>query len=391
MRILIFLNESYPYGMACTNRTHLYAKGLSELGNEILIVIPIPKDNRERANNLSAKGIYEKVKFIYSWSSSLRSSHFIIRRLHDFLGPIISLGYSIRFKPDFIILVSDSFYHNIIAKLIRIFTSCKLIVEQTEVPYHKKDSISKLDFLKIKIRFWGVKGVILISNPLQLYFKNVLRINKDVLTIPIIIDDVNTDLFEISMNHLVYSGSISDKHADIFLVLEAVKRLSAEFNNITLFITGNKTDSPDLGKIYSFIQNNSLEDRIIFTGYLSKEELHKLTKSALALLALKPDNRQNRYNMATKTGEYLLSGRPVIISNVDTLANFLTNRENAFIVKPEINTLFREIKFILNNPEVANKVGLNGKHFGLKELNYKLQTERLNNFLLKLKWGNSLN
>ena len=384
MRILILLNEPYPFGMACTNRTHLYAKGLSELNNNVLVIIPVPKDNSLKARNFSRKGSYENVKYLYSWTSSVRNSNFFLRRLHDVFGPFIALIYSIKFKPEFLILVSHSFYHNLIAKLIIVVTKSKLIIEQTEIPYHKKEVISKIDLFKIRIRFWMVKGIILISNPLNLYFRNYLKIRKEILKIPIIVNDEQFTLRESDSKNLVYSGSISEKHAGIFLILEAMLHISAEYKDVKLFITGDKTDSPDLNKINAFIKENSLQDKIIFTGYLSKDDLAKLTHSALALIALKPNNRQSRYNMATKIGEYLKTGRPVMISNVDTICIFLKHRENAFIVKPEVKEIVNEVKFIIENPERAKTIGLNGKKFALTELNYKVQTERLNQFLVNL-------
>ncbi len=47
MKILIILNEPYPIGMACTKRIHLYAKGLTELGNNVKIIIPKPTEKAD--------------------------------------------------------------------------------------------------------------------------------------------------------------------------------------------------------------------------------------------------------------------------------------------------------------------------------------------------------
>lgn len=35
MKIAVILNEQYPNGMAASNRTHLYSRGLAEIGNDV--------------------------------------------------------------------------------------------------------------------------------------------------------------------------------------------------------------------------------------------------------------------------------------------------------------------------------------------------------------------
>ena len=46
----------------------------------------------------------------------------------------------------------------------------------------------------------------------------------------------------------------------------------------------------------------------------------------------KRPNLQNRYCFATKLGEYLLTGKPVIISDVGEAKNYLKDGESAYIV-----------------------------------------------------------
>ncbi len=152
-------------------------------------------------------------------------------------------------------------------------------------------------------------------------------------------------------------------------------------------MTGNLEESVNKEEILSHIDKLNLKEKVELPGYVSKERLNELTTTACALLLAKPENRQNRYNMATKIGEYLLTGRPAIISSVDPVCQYLKHRENACIVKPDVDQIAREIEFILNNSEKADSIGSAGKESAIKLFDYKIHAMRIHNFFKELKPG----
>ncbi len=149
-------------------------------------------------------------------------------------------------------------------------------------------------------------------------------------------------------------------------------------------MTGDIDQSPDKNRILSLIQELSLIDKVTLTGYISKRELDEITRNALALLSAKPNNRQNRYNMATKVGEYLLTARPVIVSAVDAVCHYLSHRENAFVVKPDENAIAKELSFILDHPDKADHIGLMGRYIARQYFDYKLQMQKTEAFFKEL-------
>jgi len=61
MNISILLLQPYPNGMACTNRIHNYAKGITELGGNVKILIPKPTEGYDtKAKNKIVTGEYEE-------------------------------------------------------------------------------------------------------------------------------------------------------------------------------------------------------------------------------------------------------------------------------------------------------------------------------------------
>jgi glycosyltransferase involved in cell wall biosynthesis len=137
-------------------------------------------------------------------------------------------------------------------------------------------------------------------------------------------------------------------------------------------------------EILDLIDKLDLTGKVELPGYVSKDKLNEITSAASALLLAKPGNRQNHYNMATKIGEYLLTGRPAVISSVDPACHYLKHRENVCIVDPDHFKLAEEVEFILNNSKEAGAIGSAGRESAVRIFDYKIHALRIENFLKKL-------
>jgi len=389
MKILLFLNDPYPIGMANTNRMHLYAKGLLELGNDVLVLIPKPFERAGKINNPKAEGVFEGVRFKYAYKSTVRSNSFIGRRMHDLASLFNSFFYLIYFKPEIILFISPSFIHIILIKFYSIFKNVKLIREKSEVPFYHKEHISRIKKLRIKAEFNMFDGLTVITDELKAFFQKDLSLNLKILVVPIIVNiskqnlnRINTDNTKLS---LVYTGSLIDHKDGILLIIRSYAKIIKHYPESQLIMTGDIDHSPDKAKIYRLLEDLNIVDKVVFTGYISKKELSEITSCASVLLLAKPNYRQNRYNMATKIGEYLLTGRPVVLSSVDPACNYLEHKKDALIAEPEVNSFTKEIKFVLDNPEKASQIGPKGKETALASFNSKIHISRINNFLRSIK------
>lgn len=385
MKILIILDSPYPNGMACTKRIHLYAKGLLECVNQVKILIPKPTEKYGNVKNNKIKGTFEGVEFQYASNSTIRSKYFLIRRIQDFVAFIKTFIYPITFKPKIIIITSNSYCTIVGATLISFLISSKLIKEKSEVPFHWKNKLNLFDKLMLKIIYSLFDGIIVISDNLRNYFSQKLQIKAKIIQVPIIINNkIEFNKYKNTINNLVCTGSLIDHKDGIINIIEAFAKIAGKYPNISLIMTGELSHSPDRIIIKKIIQEQNIEDRVIFPGYVSEEELTEITNNAIALLLAKPNNRQNNYNMATKVGEYLLTGRPVILSKVDPATNYLSHRESALLINPEVDDLVKEIKFVLDNPEVSLEIGTKGREVALEYFDYRCQTRKLNVFLIDL-------
>ena len=388
LKITIILNEPYPFGMACTNRIHLYAKGLLALNDKVEILVPRPTEYADNIRNATAFGVHDGVRFRYAHQTTVRSKQRYKRITQDVLSFLNSLLIIMKYRPQIILVTGDFFRFIALAKLCSVILRAKLVRERSEVPYFREPKLSGFQIFKLKAEYRLFDGLITITKPLQKFYSQELSLPTNSLNIPIIIDKNAIKKFrKDDGNHsanFVYTGSLIDEKDGVLIIIKAFSIVQKKYSNIRLTMTGDIENSPDKDKILALIQELSLADSVALTGYISKKKLAEITRNASALLLAKPQNRQNRYNMATKIGEYLLTGRPVVASAVESACSYLKHRKSAFIVSPDETAIAGELEYILTHPQKADQIGLMGQEVALQAFNYRKQMQNTQNFFQML-------
>ena len=386
MKIVVLLDEQFPFGMAAANRTLLYSKGLVELGNDVEILIPRATERFNKIRNLKTRGIHEGVKFRYAYESIIRKS-FGGRRVQNLISYFRVIVFIIRFRPNIILVGANNIKYILQGKICSILVNAKLVREKSEVPFYKTESLSPFQKFRIKTEFKLFDGLMVISGALKDFFLKDLSLKIKIVEVPIIIDSSNY----ISNNgsspvrrNLVYTGSLLDHKDGVLIIIRAFARILRNNPDLILVLTGDLEASVSRSEILSLIDELNLKGKVKLPGYVSKEQLNELTTTASALLLAKPANRQNKYNMATKIGEYLLTGRPAVISSVDPACNYLKHRVNVCISEPDHIQMADEIEYILDNKSEADAIGSAGRESAAELFDYKIHALRINEFFRKL-------
>jgi len=119
------------------------------------------------------------------------------------------------------------------------------------------------------------------------------------------------------------------------------------------------------------INNSDFKNRIIFTGKLNRSEIAIQIKNSYCLVLDRPNNIQAKYGFPTKLGEYLASGKPVIITKVGDIPLYLTDNINVYLAEPDnIGSFSAKLRECLSNPIQAQKIGLEGQKLAYNEFNY---------------------
>lgn len=384
MKIFLLSEQPYPIGFALTRRFHYYCKGFIHHGHEAKVIMPFPTEKGNNPLNTLTEGIFDGVAFRYAWKTTTRSQSFIRRRYHDFAGIVNTGKILISEKPDVVITSVFSLRFYLFLKLLSFFWRFRLIQEKNEVDYYKLDHVSKLQKLKSSIISKLFDGFIVINRQLKSYLSDVLKVKKGAVIIPVLMKSYPLPALAVREKTIVYTGTFYERKDGILTALKAFNQFRVKYPDYRFMLSGDSKALPDKAAFKKIIEEGGSQRHVVFTGYLPDEQYHRLLQSAGILILTKPDNRQNEFNFPTKIGEYLMTGRPVLATRVGVVGELLTDGTNVFFADFDTHAIAEKMQFIVEHPELAEKVGSNGRAFAESNFDYLKHTKRLTDFLGKL-------
>lgn len=391
MKILILTNYPFPYGMAQTNRLIAMAKGLVEAGAQVEVMVSKATE-LQQVRNTEAKGEYEGVKFSYATRTTIRPKGKIARIRLYFIGMrnmlrIIKQEHQ-KGKIDAVFL--GVFGNRFSLKVYRITQKLgiKLIQERSEYP-----------FLSYSNSFWGQRqlktyltkvcskfdGFIVISKALDKYFTPYLKPEAEKYTLPILVETERFDAQPAAPKNVIsYCGSMQGIKDGVPILIDAFHKIASKFPEVKLQLIGS-TNFPEFETLKDSIKTLGLEDRVIFTGRAERNEMPKLLSESKMVALARPTSKQAEGGFPTKLGEYLATGRLTIVTKVGDIPDFLTHQENALLAEPDSAEDFaQKLEQGLLNEKMRERIGAKGKQLAHDVFNYKVQGEKLYNWVQKL-------
>lgn len=391
LKILILTEHPFPYGLAQTNRLFAVAKGMIETGSEVKVVCTKPTEIATKVRNKEPEGMFEDVPFVYSSNITIRENNPVKRLYRYYYGRINSLRLIIKEnKKNKVDVVFSSYRGLFISVLVFILSrvyKIKLLHERSEYPFlgYSSSSIEKLKLLIYQRMVCKLfDGFIIITHALKVYFEELGKKRAKYFILPILVDPNRFNKKRVNNNsdYIAYCGSMQGEKDGVPILIEAFKLIQDKFPNLKLYLIG-ETKFRGFDLLQKKIESLKLEQNIIFTGRIERNQLPEYLINAKALTLSRPDNKQAEGGFPTKLGEYLASGRPVVVTNVGEISKYLTDGENAYIAEPNNSTDFaNKLEHVLINKERSDRIGLNGKRLAHGVFNYKVQGERLTEWLL---------
>lgn len=397
MKVYIVTGEPFPHAMAATARIKCYAKAIIERGVECEVMIYrrterygfIPK-------NTEGKGITEGVPFFYIGGTPLRASKVFIRQLNDIIDKWNTIRYlSEKLDRGDVVLGYMGHEFSLVNRIIS--TAHKkgaiYVRDLCELPYGTGAETSVAIRGREKIlhrQFPRLDGVIPISDTLQKLAQQYTSSECKFLKIPIMVDYEKYELpnysNEVDVPYIFHSGTLYEQKDGILGMIEAFGIACQKINFPVKFIsTGRIENSPYSKEITVLIDKYGLHESLIFTGYLSDIELKDYLSRASLTIINKYRTQQNRYCFSTKIGEYLAASKPVIITRVGEAMNWLTDKENAYIIEPEdTDALANAIVHVFQNREEARQIGIAGQKVCQHHFDYHNWSTPLINFFQEL-------
>lgn len=366
VRTLYILNWTFSYGSASSNRLLAYANSASVRGIKVEIVALLRLDVKDCQPNagVTIRGLYPcKIhnKLLSKFISFFSTIWFLLKRVHC---------------EDIILLYGSSEYLPFCA----FFKRKHLWFEVTECP----DLFPPKTYPFRMYRWlWGkVNGIMVISSNLKNYFINYGIAPEKVHVINMIVDKtrfINVTRDSNAKKYIAYCGNIVQDCKDgVDDLLHAFVDYHKSFPDRVLIIIGRIFSEEVKTKYIDFLESENIKNLVVFTGAVSPNDIPEYFVNAEMLVLARPDNIQAKYGFPTKVGEYLLSGRPCVLTKVGNISDFLTDGVNAYLAEAgNIRSIADKMKEVSKDEIRAGIIGASGKDIALKEFNSTVEVGKL--------------
>lgn len=380
LNLIVVTTEPFPIGMAATNRILSYSKGLVELGVNLNVLTFKPSINSAQPKD----GTYNSVRYRVVTRLSKPPSFKVLLPLYFLIGLFYSAKalYQSKRQKNVLLLVSNKplmiVCYYIIAKVLRY----KYLQEKSEFPFFngsKSAIVSAYQTFYTNAIYRLFDGIIVMTKALQEYFATRIKKNASLLLLPM---TVETDRFKggkevLPFDYIAYCGYMGNSKDGVDILIEAFALVAHKHKTLKLVLIGDGPHN-EMEKFKLLISKHHLEDRVFFTGQVSREEMPDYLCNAKLLVLARPYSLQSIGGFPTKLGEYLSTGKPVVATRVGEIPDYLVDHTSAYLCEPDNPKAFSEcLDEVLSNYDAALEVGRKGREVALESFSHKNQARKL--------------
>lgn len=371
MKHLYLAYRSFEPGIAATNRILAYLNSLSEAGIQVTAVFFFPDGKRSKPN-VSFKGI----DYLYVWER--------LPWPKNKLGSIIATRlYYIWFRR--MLKNGDNVFVYGMVDLIHCLIKKKGINVYDEITEHPvaigyRNPLTSVSWNKYYKDCNKLRGLFVISNNLKLFFTEKGVDENRIQVVNMVVDPARFSDVEKQPGekYIAYCGVIYNNKDGVDQLIKSFAKISPAHPDVKLYVIGPIPRSSENNENIALIENLGLVDKVVLTGRVEADRMPQLLMNATILALDRPNNLQAKYGFATKLGEYLLTGNPVVLTDVGDIKMFFKDGENALVAQPDdIDSFASKLCWCLDNPEKARLIGENGKRTAMQFFNARIETNKI--------------
>lgn len=383
--VWIITTETFPKGLAATQRIHCYAKSIIELGYSCeVLCLNRCEDPQAPLGNTEPRGEIDGYTYRFLGGKTTKSRKPYINKVNQIIDTLrLFFLILIHFhKDDKVIYYSyDSNLYRMLVFLMGV-KRYELFYELNEHPSHHINGFrTNIDTDEYKTRLKKflspATGVLCISNTLKEYLigcglpaPKLHQVNMLVNSSRFIGLKRNT-----KEKYIGYCGNASNNKDGVDQLIKAFAIISDKYPDLKLYIMGPKQPTC---KNDELAKRLGVSEKVVFTGMVSPEELPQKLINATVLALARPSSIQAKYGFPTKLGEYLTTGNPVVVTKVGDIPVFLKDGVSAFLAEPDnTDSLALKLDEALISSERSAIVGNNGKQEAEKSFSLKMVKQQL--------------
>ena len=232
-------------------------------------------------------------------------------------------------------------------------------ISKVILKYLNKEVIRNSDLVFVANEY--VKNYILFS-----YFgKNYKDLDKRIIILPLPLNYVFWEDFEMDIDkelkgkrYVMYAGRLA-KEKNLFFLIDIFKQMDLMDGSLRFYICG---DGPEKDNLRSYVLKNNLQDKVVFTGYISQELIRRYYKYSQAVLFVSKTETLGLVLLEAMAQKAL-----VISLNVDPFKNIIKSNYNGILIDTEDPKLFaKKVLDTINNEELTKKIKENAFNFSLE-------------------------
>ena len=356
---------------------------------QVQVVIPCTTE-RGKPRNTELTGCYEGVPFKYLTKTTVSNSFRRIFMIGDIFDDICYYWpFCItKIKKNDKVFFYGLARHRMAIRILHI-RGIKTAHELCEFPgLGRKNLYFRYEkWSALKIWFRKYDGIVAISENLYNLAEHFKKSSAKIIKIPILVEDNKEDVSEkplYSVPYIIHTGTMNENKDGISYILKAFANYKKnDKKGCRLIFTG--PDAVPNCPYIPLMEKLGIRNFVDLKGLVDRKVLYNLQHYASASIIYKVVNTQTKYCFATKTGEVLIQGVPVITTSVGEAKNYIIDGNNGFIVEAgNINQLSEKIEYIIDNPDKAICVGQEGRKLAIEHFNYLKHGKRLKSFLESL-------
>lgn len=383
----------FPNGYGATARVLAYAKGLQKNGATVRVIcLKAFERSEDGVLNTEPRGVYDGIPFEYACGKTVRGATFLQRRILELQG-IWGLIHAMftqahREKLDAVIIYTTySLFWTLFVWLIARLVGAKTVLDVCELPF-----VSRKLSWAIKLQSWAltrivfrlVDGIIVISRYLKDYVVQ-RHSSAKLLRVPILVDP---DRFNVDGNakktghrkKVLYSGNLA-QDGEVAGLIEIVGKLASAEIEFGLQIVGD-SGSRIRAEIQARAAELGVSDRVEFIGAAMRDDLPARLNSADVFVLPRKQGAFSDAGFPTKLGEYLATGKPVVVTSTGEISDHLQDGVSAFLAPPnDLDAFAKQLRRVLDNPVLAAEIGARGQQIARERFDYRVHGKRIIDFI----------
>ncbi len=386
---VVYLGESgFPIGLAAIQKTILLGKALRAAGARMTVINRKGKFKPGQPIQVEVEGDHEGIHYVYTSGNVYKPKGFLQRNLLKMKGIYGEYRYLRRLAKngelDAGIISCRDFIQVLLYRLYSIilgFPIALLYVEFASAMQHRQGLYKKInDYLFDSFMVKRMDAALPISELLANNFRKVAP-GKPIFKIPVICDfkPFEQPKREGREPYFLYCGALDYKEVVDF-ILESYDRLPDSEVKLHLLVSGGKKSQYE--QLDADIRKMKKAGQVRVFSNIPYSELVDLYVNAIGLLIPLRPTLQDAARFPHKIGEYTAAANPIITTRVGEVPHYFEDGKTALVSDNyDANEYAEKMKFVIEHPQEAARIGEQGRELGLREFNYLNYGPRLKQFL----------